>query len=106
VEHFKVIGERLSNSKRWGSDDQRGTLNFITPDRVVEASACIRTGKVFELSIPLCSDGPQKGLGEIFDLEALADDCASDGVWEFFLRAPPLRVVGGVGSPVSPVAVK
>jgi hypothetical protein len=50
VEHFKVIGERLSNWKRWGADDRRGTLNFIS--------------------------------------------------------APPRRVVGGVRSPVSPVAVK
>jgi hypothetical protein len=45
-------------------------------------------------------------LGEILDLEDLAADCASDGVWEFFLAAPPLRVVGGVGSPVSPLAMK
>ena len=45
-------------------------------------------------------------LGEILDLEGLAEDCASDGVWEFFLAAPPLRVVGGVGSPVSPLAMK
>ena len=45
-------------------------------------------------------------LGEIFDLEALAEDCASDGVWNFLLCAPPLRVVGGVGSPVSPLAIK
>jgi len=87
VEHFKVIGERLSNWKRWGADDRPGTLNFITPERLVAASACVRTGTVF-------------------DLEALADDCASDGVWQFFLSAPPLRVVGGVGPPVSPVAVK
>jgi hypothetical protein len=45
-------------------------------------------------------------LGEIFDFEDLAADCSEDNVWEFFLSAPPLRVVGGVGSPVSPVAVK
>jgi kynurenine formamidase len=45
-------------------------------------------------------------LGEIFDLEELAADCARDRVWEFLLSAPPLRVVGGVGSPVSPLAMK
>jgi kynurenine formamidase len=63
MEHFKAIGERLSNWKRWGVEDQRGTLNFITPDQVVAASRCIKTGKVFELSIPLGADGPQTGLG-------------------------------------------
>jgi kynurenine formamidase len=45
-------------------------------------------------------------LGEILDFEELATDCASDGVWEFLLAAAPLRVVGGVGSPVSPLAMK
>jgi kynurenine formamidase len=45
-------------------------------------------------------------LGEIFDLEELAADCATDGVWEFFFSGPPLRVAGGIGSPVSPIAVK
>lgn len=45
-------------------------------------------------------------LGEMFDLDDLAADCASDGVWEFLFCAPPLRVTGGVGSPLNPVAVK
>jgi kynurenine formamidase len=45
-------------------------------------------------------------LGEMFDFEALADDCAADGVWECLFTAPPLRVTGGVGSPLNPLAVK
>lgn len=45
-------------------------------------------------------------LGEIFDLEALADDCAADGVYEFFFCAPPLPITRAVGSPINPVAVK
>ena len=50
----------------------------------------------------------QMGLlvGEIFDLEALAADCAQDGVYEFFFSAPPLPFTGAVGSPINPVAVK
>ena len=44
--------------------------------------------------------------GEIFDLDALAEDCAQDGVYEFLLVAPPLPVTGGVGSPINPYAVK
>jgi kynurenine formamidase len=45
-------------------------------------------------------------LGEYWDLNALAADCADDGVYEFQLIAPPLRVVGAVGSPVNPIAIK
>lgn len=45
-------------------------------------------------------------LGEYWDLGGLAADCAADGVYEFQLVAPPLKVVGAVGSPVSPIAIK
>ena len=44
--------------------------------------------------------------GQNFDLEALADDCAADGAYEFLLEASPLPFTGGCGSPVNPVAVK
>jgi kynurenine formamidase len=45
-------------------------------------------------------------LGESFDLEALAADCAADGVYEFLLVAAGLPIAGGVGLPVNPLAVK
>jgi kynurenine formamidase len=44
--------------------------------------------------------------GQNFDLEALAESCAADGVYEFLLEASPLPFTGGCGSPVNPVAVK
>ncbi len=44
--------------------------------------------------------------GEYWDLGGLAADCAADGVYEFQLIAPPLKVVGAVGAPVSPIAIK
>jgi len=45
-------------------------------------------------------------IGEMWDLDALAADCAADGVYDFFLSAEPLPVTGAVGAPVAPVAVK
>jgi kynurenine formamidase len=45
-------------------------------------------------------------VGEIFDLEALAEDCAADNRYEFLFTAPPLPITGGVGSPVNPLAIK
>jgi kynurenine formamidase len=44
--------------------------------------------------------------GQNWDLEALAEDCAADGVYEFFLTASPEPFTRGVGAPVIPVAVK
>ncbi len=45
-------------------------------------------------------------LGEMWDLDALALDCATDGVYDCWLTAAPLPITGAVGSPVNPIAVK
>jgi kynurenine formamidase len=51
---------------------------------------------------------PHLGLfiGEMWDLDTLAADCASDRTFEFWLTAAPLPITGAVGSPVNPLAVK
>lgn len=43
---------------------------------------------------------------EIAKLDPLAADCAADGQWSFLYSAAPLKVVGGTGSPVNPIAIK
>jgi kynurenine formamidase len=45
-------------------------------------------------------------LGELFDLETLADDCAQDGRFEVFFTAKPLMLRGGVGSPANAMVLK
>jgi kynurenine formamidase len=62
-------------------------------------------GQAFALHMVLIRDMGM-WLGELFDLEELAEDCARDGVYEFFFCAPALRVSGGVGSPLNPLAIK
>jgi kynurenine formamidase len=54
-------GRRYSNWGRWGKDDERGTLNFITPARVLEACALPRTGRVISCALPFDQHGPQSG---------------------------------------------
>ncbi|ABW12108.1 cyclase family protein [Parafrankia sp. EAN1pec] len=45
-------------------------------------------------------------LGEMFDLEALGDACATDSVYDFLLCAPALKITNGVGTPLNPLAVR
>jgi len=45
-------------------------------------------------------------VGELWKLDELALDCASDGVYEFLLVVKPLNLIGGVGSPPNATAIK
>jgi kynurenine formamidase len=45
-------------------------------------------------------------IGEMWDLEQLADDCANDNRYEFFFTSAPLNIPGGVGSPPNALAIK
>jgi len=45
-------------------------------------------------------------VGEMWDPDALAEACAADGTYDFFLTAAPLKVTGAVGAPVNPVALR
>ena len=65
MEDFRTIGKRLSNWGRWGAEDERGTTNLITPEKLVAAAQLVRRGNVFDLGIPFGSDGPQPGGGRI-----------------------------------------
>lgn len=44
---------KLSNWGRWGEEDQIGALNFITPEKIIEASRIITKGKVYSLALPI-----------------------------------------------------
>jgi kynurenine formamidase len=44
-------------------------------------------------------------IGELFDLEALAEECKRQQRWTFFVTSMPLNVPGGVGSPPNAVAI-
>ena len=62
---FRALGAALSNWGRWGPEDERGTLNLVTPERLVAAARLVRTGMVFDLGIPFDEHGPQPGGGRI-----------------------------------------
>lgn len=62
-ERVRALAPKVSNWGRWGAEDERGTMNFVTPDVLRGAAALVRRGVVFSLALPLDGDGPQFGQG-------------------------------------------
>ncbi len=54
-------GRRLSNWGRFGEDDERGTLNFVTPERRLAACRIPERGVVVSCALPFDQNGPQSG---------------------------------------------
>ncbi|GEK87401.1 cyclase family protein [Microbacterium aerolatum] len=44
-------------------------------------------------------------IGEMWNLDELAEACAQRDSWDFLLSAAPLPITGAVGSPINPVAI-
>jgi len=57
----RALGRRISTWGRFGQDDVRGSLNFVTPDAICRAARLVKRGAVFSLALPLSADGPQVG---------------------------------------------
>ena len=70
---FRELGQRLSNWGRWGTDDERGTINLITPERLVAAAQLVRRGAIFDLGIPFDGNGPQPGGGRINPVRLMSE---------------------------------
>ncbi len=60
-EVLRDLCERYRNWGRWGPDDQIGTLNYITPAKVIASGRLLRKGRIFSLAIPFDQNGPQTG---------------------------------------------
>jgi kynurenine formamidase len=73
MQDFRKIGQQLSNWGRWGNDDEKGTVNLITPERIVEASQLVRHGRIFDLGIPFDANGPQPGGGRINPVRLMSE---------------------------------
>jgi kynurenine formamidase len=60
---------RLSNAGRWGADDERGTLNFISPELVVRASRLVRSGRIVsashDINFSVTPRNPRPGLHQM-----------------------------------------
>lgn len=59
TDRFEALAEKVRNWGRWGDEDQRGTINHITPEVLQRASAAATAGKLFSLGLNFDKDGPQ-----------------------------------------------
>jgi kynurenine formamidase len=50
---FDRMYESVKNWGKWGPDDDRGTLNYITPDKVAAAAALVMSGRSVSMAIPI-----------------------------------------------------
>ncbi|HEY0507302.1 MAG TPA: cyclase family protein [Blastococcus sp.] len=75
-------------SDTWGCEVRPNEIDLFQPLHIVA---------LVHMGIPL---------GEIWDLQAIGEDCAGDGVYEFLLSAAPLPVTGAAGSPMNAIAIK
>jgi len=87
----RETGKRVRNWGRWGAEDERGTLNFITPQDIVRAAGLIRRGAVFSLAIPFDAKGPQinqpRRFNPIHRMTITGPDCTTGAI----------KFPGGVG---------
>src|SRR5439155_19124369 len=53
VAEVEVIFEVVKNWGRWGKDDERGTLNYITAEHIRKAALLVRSGRAVSMAIPI-----------------------------------------------------
>lgn len=49
---IRQMAARCCNWGKWGPDDERGTLNYITPEMIARAATLAKRGAVFSLAVP------------------------------------------------------
>jgi kynurenine formamidase len=67
----------------------------VSPGERADEEMAVHCVLVRDLGMPL---------GEMLDLETVAEHAARTGRWEFLFACQPLPITGGVGSPIAPTA--
>jgi kynurenine formamidase len=70
--------------------------NDVLPSQVEGVAQPVHLLTLVAMGLPLFDN---------LDLEALAEEAARQGVWEFMFVAAPLAVPGGTGAPLNPLAI-
>ena len=83
---FDALFKQVNNAGRWGDQDQRGTLNLITPEVQRAATSGVKVGVTVSLAREMVHGEPEGGFGPItVDVLVVSDSILgpSDGsvVW-------------------------
>jgi len=101
----------FSGWKYSGLSGEEDTWQFVWENRL----ACLATDTVTVEVWPIPEGRPSMHLsiarlgltiGEMFDFDKLAEDCARERRYTCFFTSKPLNVRGGVGSPPNAMAIK
>ena len=74
----------VNNWGRWGADDERGSLNLLTPEVIQSAAGSIKTGKVYSLGIPIQGQGVPLMDYRGTPMRLTLQDSTDDGIYEMY----------------------
>jgi kynurenine formamidase len=83
------IFEAVKNWGRWGAEDERGALNFITPDVRRRAAATVSEGVTVSCALPLNTESSAQNINPVRHLMMRAGDVPNaTGSADYFAIAP------------------
>jgi kynurenine formamidase len=83
-EAFDALFESVKNWGRWGPDDERGTLNYLTPDKIAAAAKLVRSGRSVSMAIPINKQsGPDNANPAVHLMSRLHDIALGDSGLSF-----------------------
>jgi kynurenine formamidase len=92
TEQIAGLMEKVSNWGRWGKDDQRGGLNFITDQKRAAAARLVQSGRIVSLSMPLATrpsrDNPRPVTHLMIRSGIVGHPLGSSGAADYFAIEP------------------
>lgn len=97
--HIAAVGADNPALEVWppGSGNREETIAAIREDPTLVEGVFMHFALLPLLGLPI---------GEMWDLDALAADCAADGIYEVLFTSAPLNLHGGVASPPNALAIR
>ncbi len=80
-DELAAMFERCSNAGRWGPDDERGTLNYITPEKRCAAAGLVRRGEVVSVGHDLSTQQTKTNPRPLSHIMMYTPGGSSSGDW-------------------------